>query len=68
MLIFPAIDLMDGAAVRLEQGRRESVTVYDRAPWEVAVRFAAGSEHMVERLWDEVVGRETAAALPLRGS
>jgi phosphoribosylformimino-5-aminoimidazole carboxamide ribotide isomerase len=41
MLIFPAIDLMDGAAVRLEQGRRESVKVYDRAPWEVAARFAA---------------------------
>ena len=40
MLIFPAIDLMDGAAVRLEQGRRESVKVYDRAPWEVAARFA----------------------------
>jgi phosphoribosylformimino-5-aminoimidazole carboxamide ribotide isomerase len=43
MLIFPAIDLMDGAAVRLEQGRRESVKVYDRAPWEVAARFAAAS-------------------------
>jgi phosphoribosylformimino-5-aminoimidazole carboxamide ribotide isomerase len=41
MLIFPAIDLMDGAAVRLEQGRRESVKVYDHAPWEVAARFAA---------------------------
>jgi phosphoribosylformimino-5-aminoimidazole carboxamide ribotide isomerase len=41
MLVFPAIDLIDGAAVRLEQGRRESVTVYDRAPWEVAARFAA---------------------------
>ena len=41
MLVFPAIDLMDGTAVRLEQGRRESVKVYDRAPWEVAARFAA---------------------------
>ena len=41
MQVFPAIDLMDGAAVRLEQGRRESVKVYDRAPWEVAARFAA---------------------------
>src|SRR4029079_11727589 len=40
MLVLPAIDLMDGAAVRLEQGRRESVKVYDRAPWEVAARFA----------------------------
>ena len=41
MQVFPAIDLMDGAAVRLEQGRRESVKVYDQAPWEVAARFAA---------------------------
>src|SRR4029078_11705795 len=41
MLVFPAIDLMDGAAVRLEQGRRESKKVYDAAPWEVAARFAA---------------------------
>ena len=41
MLVFPAIDLMDGAAVRLEQGRRESAKVYDRSPWEVAARFAA---------------------------
>jgi phosphoribosylformimino-5-aminoimidazole carboxamide ribotide isomerase len=41
MLVFPAIDLMDGAAVRLEQGRRDSVKVYDPAPWEVAARFAA---------------------------
>ena len=41
MLVFPAIDLMGGAAVRLEQGRRESAKVYGRAPWEVAARFAA---------------------------
>jgi len=41
MRIFPAIDLLDGAAVRLEQGRRESAKIYDRAPWEVAARFAA---------------------------
>jgi phosphoribosylformimino-5-aminoimidazole carboxamide ribotide isomerase len=41
MLVFPAIDLMDGTAVRLEQGKRESRKVYDRAPWEVAARFAA---------------------------
>jgi len=32
---------MDGVAVRLEQGRRESKKVYDNAPWEVAARFAA---------------------------
>src|SRR6185503_4691392 len=41
MKVFPAIDLMDGAAVRLEQGRRDSVKTYSRAPWEVAAQFAA---------------------------
>ncbi len=41
MQVFPAIDLMGGAAVRLEQGRRESAKVYSQAPWEVAARFAA---------------------------
>jgi phosphoribosylformimino-5-aminoimidazole carboxamide ribotide isomerase len=41
MLIFPAIDLMDGAAVRLEQGRRESAKVYSKRPWEIAGRWAA---------------------------
>ena len=43
MRIFPAIDLLGGAAVRLEQGRRESAKIYDRAPWEVAARFAAAA-------------------------
>lgn len=41
MLVFPAIDLLDGSAVRLEQGRRESATVYSRRPWEIAQRWAA---------------------------
>jgi phosphoribosylformimino-5-aminoimidazole carboxamide ribotide isomerase len=41
MQIFPAIDLLDGAAVRLEQGRRDSAKIYSRAPWEIAARFAA---------------------------
>ena len=40
---------MDGAAVRLEQGRRESVKVYDRAPWEVAARFAAAGVYAPPR-------------------
>jgi len=40
MLIFPAIDLLDGAAVRLEQGRRESAKVYTKRPWEIAQRWA----------------------------
>ena len=28
MILYPAIDLMDGKAVRLRQGRREDATVY----------------------------------------
>src|SRR4051794_34931159 len=41
MLVFPAIDLLSGAAVRLEQGRRESATVYSKRPWEIAERWKA---------------------------
>jgi phosphoribosylformimino-5-aminoimidazole carboxamide ribotide isomerase len=41
MQIFPAIDLLDGKAVRLEQGRPESAKIYSHAPWELARRFAA---------------------------
>jgi phosphoribosylformimino-5-aminoimidazole carboxamide ribotide isomerase len=40
MQVFPAIDLLDGKAVRLEQGRPESAKVYSHAPWEVARRYA----------------------------
>jgi phosphoribosylformimino-5-aminoimidazole carboxamide ribotide isomerase len=41
MLVFPAIDLMDGAAVRLEQGRRESAKIYTKRPWDIAQRWTA---------------------------
>jgi phosphoribosylformimino-5-aminoimidazole carboxamide ribotide isomerase len=41
MLIFPAIDLLGGKAVRLRQGLRETATVYSDRPWEVAAAFAA---------------------------
>jgi len=41
MQIFPAIDLLDGKAVRLEQGRPESAKIYSHAPWELARKFAA---------------------------
>jgi phosphoribosylformimino-5-aminoimidazole carboxamide ribotide isomerase len=40
MQVFPAIDLLDGKAVRLEQGRRESAKVYSRTPWEIAERWS----------------------------
>jgi len=39
MQVFPAIDLLDGKAVRLEQGRPESAKIYSHAPWELARRF-----------------------------
>lgn len=41
MLIFPAIDLLDGKAVRLEQGRRDSAKIYSEQPWEVARTWSA---------------------------
>jgi phosphoribosylformimino-5-aminoimidazole carboxamide ribotide isomerase len=40
MLVFPAIDLLGGNAVRLEQGRRESAKIYSHAPWEIAQRWS----------------------------
>ena len=40
MQVFPAIDLLDGKAVRLEQGRPESATIYSSLPWEIARCYA----------------------------
>lgn len=39
MRVFPAIDLKDGKAVRLLQGRMEDATVYSENPVEVALGF-----------------------------
>jgi phosphoribosylformimino-5-aminoimidazole carboxamide ribotide isomerase len=50
MNLYPAIDIMDGRAVRLRQGRREDVTVYG-TPLEMARRWAqAGARwlHVVD--------------------
>jgi phosphoribosylformimino-5-aminoimidazole carboxamide ribotide isomerase len=41
MLVFPAIDLLGGKAVRLRQGDPASATVYSESPWELATAFAA---------------------------
>ena len=50
MNIYPAVDILNGQAVRLRQGRKEDVTVYGR-PADMARRWAdAGSEwlHVVD--------------------
>ncbi len=39
MIIFPAIDLKDGKAVRLTKGLMDSAKVYSDEPWELAKRF-----------------------------
>ena len=49
--LFPAVDIRDGRAVRLTQGRADAETVYDEDPVAVAVGFAeAGAEwlHVVD--------------------
>ncbi len=40
MLVFPAIDLLEGRAVRLERGKRETAKVYSHEPWKIARGFA----------------------------
>jgi phosphoribosylformimino-5-aminoimidazole carboxamide ribotide isomerase len=39
--IIPAIDLLQGNAVRLKKGRRDQATVYSTEPWQMVARFAA---------------------------
>lgn len=47
MILFPAIDLLGGRAVRLYKGDYDNVTVYSERPWEVAKGFAAlGAKHV----------------------
>lgn len=47
MLIFPAIDLVKGQAVRLFKGDYEQMTVYSDKPWEIAVDFVrCGAPHI----------------------
>jgi len=63
MRVYPAIDLLGGAAVRLREGKRELATVYQREPWLVAARFAeAGARrvHVVDLDGAFAGTRETA--------
>lgn len=51
MIIFPALDLMDGCVVRLTQGKAEARTVYSNTPENVAHEwYAQGAEwlHLVD--------------------
>lgn len=47
MIVIPAIDLMDGKAVRLARGEREAVTVYDDEPTRVVDRFASAGARRI---------------------
>lgn len=51
LTLYPAVDIKDGRAVRLTQGRADAETVYDADPVAAAARFAAaGSDwlHVVD--------------------
>lgn len=41
MILFPAIDILDGKAVRLLKGDYNQVTVYSERPWEFAQDFVS---------------------------
>ena len=47
MLVIPAIDLKKGLCVRLIQGRKSEMTVYNEDPVEVAKAFAAAGAGMI---------------------
>lgn len=47
MILFPAIDLIDGKVVRLERGDRSRMTVYSDDPVAVARSFADAGAHWV---------------------
>ncbi|HEX3144864.1 MAG TPA: 1-(5-phosphoribosyl)-5-[(5-phosphoribosylamino)methylideneamino]imidazole-4-carboxamide isomerase [Pyrinomonadaceae bacterium] len=47
MLVIPAIDLRQGKCVRLTQGRKDAVTVYDGDPVQIAESFARAGAQMI---------------------
>jgi len=47
MVVIPAIDLKNGLCVRLLQGRKSDVTVYNDDPVQVAREFAAAGAEMI---------------------
>lgn len=57
MIVYPAVDLMDGRCVRLRQGRFEDATVYSADPAEALAGFAAAGAR-----WAHVVDLDGARA------
>lgn len=57
MILLPAIDLLDGKAVRLAGGRREEATIYSEEPWSLAEGFARAGAN-----WIHVVDLDGAFA------
>src|SRR5205809_1764663 len=47
MIVIPAIDLRDGLCVRLRQGRKSDVTVYNEDPVAVAKEFSSAGAEMI---------------------
>jgi phosphoribosylformimino-5-aminoimidazole carboxamide ribotide isomerase len=56
MILYPAMDLMDGLVVRLRQGRFDDATDYRTDPAEALARFAAAGA-----TWAHVVDLAGAA-------
>jgi phosphoribosylformimino-5-aminoimidazole carboxamide ribotide isomerase len=65
MLVIPAIDLKNGSCVRLVQGRKTDVTVYDEDPVEVARQFARAGAQMIHVV--DLDGAFTGGESPNRG-
>jgi phosphoribosylformimino-5-aminoimidazole carboxamide ribotide isomerase len=47
MIVIPAIDLKNGLCVRLMQGRKSEMTVYNENPVEVAKEFASAGANLI---------------------
>ena len=47
MIVIPAIDLKNGLCVRLLQGRKSEMTVYNEDPVQVAREFASDGAEMI---------------------
>ncbi len=57
MILYPAIDLMDGRCVRLRQGRFDDAVVYPATPAEALARYAAAGA-----AWAHIVDLDGARA------